>query len=549
MKMLKLCWGLILFGALVLVVQLADTPTDSPGAKFQRLPDANLRTMAEVEWAAGRPEAALLLLDYVIKNDLPDKDMAADTRQKIFTQLAGENTPVTRIEATGWAATVAGGNAFESLAGSTVADAVLYGEIADQSRQGALEDAQDDFIGALNGVRGMSEVFPPAEGAITLAKAAKRAGAMNESLTRQLRQTLSLMQADPKSALAVEKFKDNFMPMFELARRCRTWGEFQTLLVQASSADQMKVLTKMVSPASAAERFSQVLAVASREGPETAAACIDHVMRQGLVGLESLYAAISKGTAGLKFVVENPAFAPQSLGQPGKGPHSLLGNLQERYQALKFQYGMGVEVAKYLVVSLLCCLLMLVVVPGKYLEKLVARPGSTIVYGPVHYLLSALAVGIVFSILVYMMSLAVRPPAPPPLTAAPNAMIGGEAGAAPTVGQRADSAFLSGTVVLLSLAIHAIVWFYVRGKIRQVEDDESAEASLRLRRLDNLDIFLDLPLFTGLALTVVAFILITLDAGMSRHFAYTSTVVGILSSVSLRIRYLYPLKERLIHVK
>jgi hypothetical protein len=26
-------------------------------------------------------------------------------------------------------------------------------------------------------------------------------------------------------------------------------------------------------------------------------------------------------------------------------------------------------------------------------------------------------------------------------------------------------------------------------------------------------------------------------------------VVGILSSVSLRIRYLYPLKERLIHVK
>jgi uncharacterized membrane protein len=61
-----------------------------------------------------------------------------------------------------------------------------------------------------------------------------------------------------------------------------------------------------------------------------------------------------------------------------------------------------------------------------------------------------------------------------------------------------------------------------------------------------MDVFFDLPLFTGLALTVVAFILITLNAGMSRHFAYTSTVVGILSAVSLRIRYLYPLKERLI---
>ena len=549
MKMLKLCWGLILFGALVLVVQLADTPLDSPAARFQRLPDANLRTMAEVEWAAGRPETALLLLDYVIKNDLPDKDLAAETRQKILAQLASENTPASRIEATGWAASVAGGNAFETLAGSTVADSVLSGEIADQSRQGALDDPKDDFISALNNLRGMSDVFPPAEGAITLAKAAKLAGAMNESLTRQLRQTASLMQADPKSALAVEKFKDNFMPMFELARRCRTWGEFETVLLQASSSDQMKVLTKMVSPASAAERLSQVLAVASREGPEAAVACIDHVMSLGPVGLDSLYAALGKGGAGVKFVVDNPTFAPQALSAPGKGSHSLLGDLQERYQSLKFQYGAGVEVAKYLVISLLCCLLMLVAVPGKYLEKLVARPGSTIVYGPVHYLVSALAVGIVFSILVYGMSLAVRPPPPAPLTPSPNAMIGGEGGAAPTVGQRADSAFLSGTVVLLSLAIHALVWFYVRGKIRQVEDDEGAEASLRLRRLDNLDIFLDLPLFTGLALTVVAFILITLDAGMSRHFAYTSTVVGILSSVSLRIRYLYPLKERLIQVK
>jgi len=66
-----------------------------------------------------------------------------------------------------------------------------------------------------------------------------------------------------------------------------------------------------------------------------------------------------------------------------------------------------------------------------------------------------------------------------------------------------------------------------------------------LKRLENLDVFLDLPLFTGLALTVCAFILITLNAGMSRHFAYTATVVGILSAVSLRIRYQYPLRERL----
>ncbi len=545
MKMLKLCWGLLLFATLIVVVQLADPPTNSPAARFQRLPDVNLSTMAEVEWAAGRPESALLLQDYVIENDLPDKEQAAEVRRKIFAQLAAENTPVNHLNATGWKAELAGGNAFESLAGSTVADAVLYGEIADLAKQGALEDNQSEFVSSLNNIRGMSEVFPPSEGAIVLAKAAHRAGAINELLANQLRQMLMLMQSDPKSPLAVEKFKDNFMPMFELARHCRTWGEFQTVLQQADSSDQLKVLTRMVAiNPNAAKHLSQVLAVASRDGRLAASACLDHVMHQGPTGLDSLYTAVAKGEAGLKFVVDNPAFAPQGLASVGKARNATLELLQERYQSLRYRYGAGAAAMKYIVIAILCGLLMLVVIPGRYLEKLVTRPGSAIVYGPVHYLISALAVGVVFAVLVYLMSLAVRPP-PPASTAATTA---GDAGA-PVVGERADSAFLSGTVVLLSLAIHAVVWFYVRGKIRQVEDDEGAEAPLRLKRLDNLDIFLDLPLFTGLALTVVAFILITLDAGMSRHFAYTSTVVGILSSVSLRIRYLYPLKERLIHVK
>jgi len=186
----------------------------------------------------------------------------------------------------------------------------------------------------------------------------------------------------------------------------------------------------------------------------------------------------------------------------------------------------------------LCGLLVLVVVPGRYLEKLVTRPGSPVPSPTaIHYLLSALAVGVVLAGLAYLLSLAVRPAATPVALATGT----GE----PVAQAVGDSAFLSGTVVLLSLAIHAVVWFFVRSKIRHVEDDETSSAALRLKRLENLDVFLDLPLFTGLALTVCAFILITLNAGMSRHFAYTATVVGILSSVSLRIRYQYPLRERL----
>jgi len=538
MKGLRIIWGVLLFGALITVVQLSEPALDAPAAVFRRLPDANLRGMAQTKNAGGEPESALLLLDYIIENNLPDQADAVVARQTIFTQLTAGASPINRLKATGSTATLSGGNSFESLAGSTIADAVLYGSIADQARTGAFDAPPDDFITALNNLRSMATVFPPADGAITLAKAASRAGAFNESLGRQLRQMLGLMQTDPKSALAVEKFKDNVMPLFELAKRCRTWGEFQTILLQADSPDQLKVLTKMAATTpTSAKRLAVVLGIADIDGKPATAASIDYVMRLGPKGLDALYAAVRKGTAGLKFTTEHPGFTPST----GK---SDLPAWQAKYQALRFEYGAGIAVAKYVVIAVLCALLVLAVVPGRYLEKLIARPGGPVAApGMLHYLLSALLVGAVLSVMAYLLSLAARP-----AMEAPPVALAGEAGVVVT-GEQADNAFLSGTVVLLALAIHAVVWFLVRGKIRQVEDDEMATADLRLRRLDNLDVFLDLPLFTGLALTVIAFILITLNAGMSRHFAYTATVVGILSAVSLRIRYLYPLKERLIHMK
>ena len=282
MKVLKVFLALLLFGALVIVVQLVDSPADSPGAEYQRLPEVSLRTIAKAEWAAGRVESALLLTDYVIENNLPDKTDADALRQEVFQQLASDRTPVSRLKATGWASVLAGGNSFDNLAGSTVADGVLYGEVADQAQRGGFDNDQDPFLASLNNIRGMASVFPPAEATIALAKAARIAGALNESLTKQLSQMLIPMQADPKSALAVEKFKENFMPMFELAKRCRTWGEFETILQQANSADQMKVLIKMASSTpDSARNLSQVLTVASQGSPATASACLDHIMRRG----------------------------------------------------------------------------------------------------------------------------------------------------------------------------------------------------------------------------------------------------------------------------
>ena len=75
----------------------------------------------------------------------------------------------------------------------------------------------------------------------------------------------------------------------------------------------------------------------------------------------------------------------------------------------------------------------------------------------------------------------------------------------------------------------------------------STEAvSVRLKKLENADLFLDLPLYFGLLGTVASFIVMSFNPNISRLIAYSSTLVGIIFSVILRITLQYPLKQTLI---
>ncbi len=69
---------------------------------------------------------------------------------------------------------------------------------------------------------------------------------------------------------------------------------------------------------------------------------------------------------------------------------------------------------------------------------------------------------------------------------------------------------------------------------------------VRVKKLENADIFLDLPLYFGLFGTVSAFIVITFNPSISKLIAYSSTLVGIIFSVFLRLALQYPLKQKLI---
>ena len=70
---------------------------------------------------------------------------------------------------------------------------------------------------------------------------------------------------------------------------------------------------------------------------------------------------------------------------------------------------------------------------------------------------------------------------------------------------------------------------------------------LKLKRLDNSDVIFDVPLYVGLFGTVSAFLVMTFSPQSSRLIAYSSTLIGILFSLVLRLTMQYPLRRRLIN--
>src|ERR1019366_6588717 len=135
---------------------------------------------------------------------------------------------------------------------------------------------------------------------------------------------------------------------------------------------------------------------------------------------------------GVKFVLDHPGVTALTLERAALRRQTRMSSLQEQYQLARDHYGPVVAATKYLVIAILCGLLVLVVVPGSYLEKLIARPGSTLAApSPIHFLLSALAVGVVVAVLAYLLSLGVRPAMEPSAITA----VAGDA-SAPAVGER-----------------------------------------------------------------------------------------------------------------
>ena len=103
------------------------------------------------------------------------------------------------------------------------------------------------------------------------------------------------------------------------------------------------------------------------------------------------------------------------------------------------------------------------------------------------------------------------------------------------------SMLLFAIITALQFLALAIGWIVISAIKRSTE-----VAKVRIKQLDNAEIFFDVPLYVGLFGTVSAFLVMTFSPQSSRLIAYSSTLIGIIFSLVLRVTVQYPLRKKLI---
>jgi hypothetical protein len=566
MKLIRvLCLVLLGVGVLILL-QLPDTPANRAEQQYPRLAEKDFTVLASQAWLTGQKGVALLLLDYATEQQLAGATACTQLRAGYLAALRDDTTPGGALTTFGLTQPTTGANNYQGLAGQSVADYFAYGGGARAWQTDSKPEAFQTLVQQARGA--VTAVFAPAGSALTLAAAAHAHHALGAALINQLSQALHFVQADPTNALAAFAVQEAVMPIQQLGRPCKSWAVFLILLRNATSVDQVKLLTRIaVATPDSAHQLAQILAVTELAAPELNSRCIGFVMQHGVTGLRNLHAALAKGIPGVQLVLHDPALPAATLNTlSATAPRQVLGGAW--WQAQQDQLGRQALLIKYALVALLCAALIALLIPWPLFRDTFApaTPLAGLGTGQLFraYWLAIVLGAVAICLLLMLPAVTPLPSGAPGATPEVTAGSGGAAtitSAAVTPPEQSQTASL----VLLLLAILIVqggCYWIARRKLREVElgtpptgvahkggaADDAAGAALKLRRLENLDIFFDLPLYCGLALTIFAFLLITtFGAGVSRFLAYGSTFVGIIFAVILRVAYLYPLREKLIH--
>ena len=122
----------------------------------------------------------------------------------------------------------------------------------------------------------------------------------------------------------------------------------------------------------------------------------------------------------------------------------------------------------------------------------------------------------------------------------------GKADIRQSLAARSERAGLVSLYIFTGIIILQILVLFIAAAVLRTIRKSADTPKVKLAKLANADIFLDLPLYIGLFGSVSSFMVMSFSSSSGQLIAYSSTLIGIFFCTGLRVFVQYPLKSKLI---
>lgn len=454
----------------------------------------------------------------------------------------------------------------ESGAGSIAGDMFVWGDIRDLTKEIVFEDDPDELIILLSGIGVATSVAPTLDMPISVAKTMKKISSLSQSMINILIEKLKLIK-NPASLAAVKELKNLLMPMADLYKQSKSFSQFKLLLKACKDNSAVKFITTLgANSKKSLNDLGQIMAVIGSKNTKMAQNAMDYVIKTKGSGIDVLKKGLKKGRRGIECILKNPNVvkATRKVKILSKYVPVIWKTLAKNMPIVAKYIRMGLTslcsaLGAFFSLRFISLLLGKRVDQNPVAKATAFEGNATSVPLPAPHVtmptpyrhtpfgeemldssksqaFMALAVFLaVACVMGFSQFIDFTPPTfgvggnsiPPDSNPLVNVII----------------AFLLGVfVVLLFMLSHRI-----KADLIAIWNNQNLNPKQKLSLIENLDIWFDLPLYGGLAMTILAFILICFSGVTSaRYMAYTATLAGIVCTAWMRIRYLHRIKRELL---
>ena len=312
---------LVIFAVICLWVlwQLPTSVKAAPEIGLAALPDADLAALAEKHWRDGYRETAISTLQYAVDQAHSDAK-SAQTNTGMVQHLALTEQLLKEYKATlsdeasldgrllkmGSGAITGNIDSWESMAGSTVADLFIVGDIRDLIVEGLIAEDSDELILTLSAVGIATTVWPPADPAVSMLKAARKSQSISQPIVNQLIKTGKAYKQAP-NAKTQAAFIDTVKPLWDMGNKCHSWSQFKLLLKHSNKIDDVKTINRMMSAGpQQAKQINTAFAVCHRSSGAVKG-LFKLFNNAGQRSCDAIYAVLRKGPRGITWLAKHPS--------------------------------------------------------------------------------------------------------------------------------------------------------------------------------------------------------------------------------------------------